>query len=310
MRPILADVCESEDCPLLLEVPEVSNMREVFGEVKPVVAGVTGGVLSTLALHPLDNIKIRCAAGRGSCASQFSSILRGPLGVRGFYQGIQPNITLSAVSWGTYFLTYEWSKKRLSSSSGELSPLCQVLAALEAGTITMVISNPLQVLRTRMVLSSPSPSTSTSSTAMAPASTISTAAAILQREGLGALFRGFSPNLIGVTHGTVQMALYDQLKHRYKAFVGREDLWTREHVLLAALSKMVACFTTYPCQVVRTVLQCDPVGGEVPSVRAVVRELWERQGLRAFYRGLTPHLLHVTPNVCIIFAVYEAVMKL
>ena len=27
-------------------------------------------------------------------------------------------------------------------------------------------------------------------------------------------------------------------------------------------------------------------------------------------RGLAPHLLHVTPNVCIIFAVYESVMRL
>ena len=27
-------------------------------------------------------------------------------------------------------------------------------------------------------------------------------------------------------------------------------------------------------------------------------------------RGLAPHLLHVTPNVCIIFAVYESVMSL
>ena len=28
------------------------------------------------------------------------------------------------------------------------------------------------------------------------------------------------------------------------------------------------------------------------------------------FRGLVPHLLHVTPNVCIIFAVYESVMSL
>merc|ERR1712106_212693 len=160
----------------------------------------------------------------------------------------------------------------------------------------MVVSNPLQVLRTRMVLSTGHHHTSLTT--------------ILQREGPGALFRGFSPNLIGVTHGTVQMALYDQLKQRYKIMAGREELWTREHVLLAAISKMVACFSTNPCQVVRTVMQCEPVSGEVPSVRGVVRELREKQGLRAFYRGLVPHLLHVTPNVCIIFAVYEAIMKL
>ena len=85
---------------------------------------------------------------------------------------------------------------------GELSPVSQVMAALEAGIVTMLVSNPLQVLRTRLVLATHHTQPST------------TLATILQREGLGALFRGFSPNLIGVTHGTVQMVLYDQLKQR------------------------------------------------------------------------------------------------
>ena len=101
---------DSEDCPLLLEVPPGSVGSPAaallpLSDLKPVLAGVTGGVLSTLALHPLDNIKIRCAAGRGTCFTQFHTILRGPLGIRGFYQGMSPNLTLSAVSWGTYFLT-------------------------------------------------------------------------------------------------------------------------------------------------------------------------------------------------------------
>lgn len=264
--------------------------------VKPVLAGVAGGVISTLALHPLDTLKIRCAAGRGTCVKHFRAIRHGPRGLKGFYQGMSPNLTLSALSWGTYFFTYEAAKRRLSSLAGDLSPLCQALAALEAGIVTMILSNPLQVLRTRMVLSAQS------------CTTTATATTILQREGLGAFVRGFSPNLVGVTHGTIQISLYDHFKKRYKEVVGRDELLSREHVMLAAGSKMVACLATYPCQVVRTVMQDEPQG-QAPTARQVVRDLYSGQGLRGFYRGLAPHLLHVTPNVCIIFAVYEADRK-
>jgi len=266
-------------------------------EIKPLLAGTAGGILSTLLLHPLDNIKIRCAAGQGTCINHFRSIRSGPEGFKGFYRGMSPNLGLSAFSWATYFFTYESSKRRLMSISGEISSLCQALAALEAGIITMILSNPLQVLRTRMVLSS------------SKSGTAATVNSILQREGLGALFRGFSPNLVGVAHGTLQFSLYDAMKRRYKMMMLKEDLVAREHLVLAAGSKMLASLATYPCQVVRTVMQDEHVG-QTPTARQVVRDIVHQQGVRGLYRGLLPHLLHVTPNVCIIFTVYEAVLKL
>ncbi len=82
-----------------------------------------------------------------------------------------------------------------------------------------------------------------------------------------------------------------------------------EHIGIAAVSKMVASLFTYPCQVVRTVLQDVPQGAETRA-RDVFRSVWAGQGLRGLYRGLGPHLLHVTPNICIIFAMYEAVMNM
>jgi len=30
--------------------------------------------------------------------------------------------------------------------------------------------------------------------------------------------------------------------------------------------------------------------------------------MRGFYKGLGPYLLHVTPNVCIVFLVYERIV--
>jgi len=273
--------------------------------LKPALAGVSGGLLSTLVLHPLDTLKIRSAAGRGTCCETFNVLRRagGWAGLRGFYQGISPNCTLSAFSWGLYFLSYETAKQRLSQQGGEASPTVHTLAALEAGIVTMALTNPLQVLRTRMVLS----------TEASTMGSIPLASFIVQREGWGALFRGFAPNLIGVAHGTIQFSLYEAMKVRYRARIGGDqELRAREHICLAAVSKMLASLVTYPCQVVRTVLQNEPssLTGPRPLARHVARDLVTELGPRGLYRGLVPHLLHVTPNVCIIFAVYEAVMKL
>jgi len=288
--------------------------------LKPAFAGVSGGLLSTLLLHPLDTLKIRSAAGRGNCTQTFRVLTRagwpGLAGMRMFYQGISPNCTLSAFSWGLYFFSYEAAKKRLGTTSGEPSSMVQVLAAMEAGIWTMVFTNPLQVLRTRMVLCPQASSMGSFPLALG----------IVQREGLGALFRGFSPNLIGVTHGTMQFSLYEEMKVRYKTWSNsnfKSNLNIRssrssdyslvwwEHIGLAAASKMLASVVTYPCQVVRTVLQNEPSipGAGTPLARDVVRTLVREEGIKGLYRGLAPHLLHVTPNVCIIFAVYEAVMK-
>lgn len=99
------------------------------------VAGVSGGVTSTLILHPLDLIKIRFAGkffdvhifslfeknksffhleflvndGRTNAPqyrglmNAFISITRQE-GIRGLYKGVTPNVCGSGSAWGFYFL--------------------------------------------------------------------------------------------------------------------------------------------------------------------------------------------------------------
>jgi len=251
--------------------------------------------VSTLVLHPLDLLKTRGAAGRvGGLWEQCKQIWKCQ-GARGFYHGMSPNMALSGLSWGIYFLSYNAAKNRLEGQNG--GSVAQAAAAVEAGVITMMVTNPLQVVRTRMVLST------------SPCGMLALATSILHREGPAALFKGFTPNMIGVSHGTLQLVLYETLKEKYQASkLTSHNLGSFEHVGLAALSKMVASLATYPCQVVRTVLQDVPqVPGTNLRARDVASKLWQEKGTRGLYRGIIPHLMHVTPNICIIFAMYEAV---
>lgn len=76
------------------------------------VAGISGGVASTLLLHPLDLLKIRFAVDDGSVKDRpkyygmrhaFATVYRQE-GVKGLYKGVTPNLAGSASAWGLYFL--------------------------------------------------------------------------------------------------------------------------------------------------------------------------------------------------------------
>ena len=38
--------------------------------------------------------------------------------------------------------------------------------------------------------------------------------------------------------------------------------------------------------------------------------MWKQEGVRSFYKGITPRVLRVAPGQAIVFAVYERVSKL
>eukprot|EP00166_Cyanidium_caldarium_P006108 ctg_808.g278 len=95
------------------------------------VAGVGGGCLSTLALHPFDTVKTRLqaaaspAAGAAhfdyrSVADAVATIARNEGLGRGLYRGVVPALLGSSISWGIYFECYQRAKALLSCASGLL----------------------------------------------------------------------------------------------------------------------------------------------------------------------------------------------
>jgi solute carrier family 25 folate transporter 32 len=97
--------------------PSLSIASGLFATVKAVkyehlLAGISGGVVSTLLLHPLDLLKIRFAVDDGQAKDRpkyiglrhgFSTVLRHE-GFKGLYKGVIPNVTGAATAWGFYFL--------------------------------------------------------------------------------------------------------------------------------------------------------------------------------------------------------------
>jgi len=282
-------------------------------QVRHMIAGMSGGVVSTLLLHPLDLLKIRFAVDDGlqgrtkytSIGNAMSTIVRSE-GVRGLYRGVTPNVVTAGSSWGSYFLFYQTIKSRLQhgDSARQLGTGDHLVAASAAGLMTLVFTNPITVVKTRLCLQQKLASNIDPSkhyTGMVDAFV-----KISKYEGFAGLYKGFTPGLFGVVHGAIQFMAYEELKYCYNNYKKKpidSPISPALYLTFAAISKLVAALTTYPYQVVRARLQdaqCK-YQGCVDCVQKIVKY----EGMRGMYKGLTPYLVHVMPNICLVFLTYE-----
>jgi solute carrier family 25 folate transporter 32 len=65
----------------------------------------------------------------------------------------------------------------------------------------------------------------------------------------------------------------------------------------------VAAVATYPCQNLRSRQQAGELAGK--NAPTTLKGIIVNEGVLGLYRGLLPTLVHVTPNVCVVFLVYE-----
>ena len=306
----------------------------------PSVAGLSAGLLSTIIVHPLDILKTRLQMlpGRptknpflGTSLRTLTTIIRTerPLAL---YRGLTPNLLGNSSSWALYFLWYAQAQDLIRSyrqypPNQSLTTPDYLLASSASGTLTAILTNPLWVVKTRML------STPASSSGAYP-SMLRGLRAIHATEGLRGYFAGLTPALFGVSHGALYFGVYEKLKAWRRDVNLRSDtsqqsaglgnvngrLSNLDTILTSSLAKIVAGTATYPHQLVRTRMQ--NYGTESSSAAtsssstanksklgmiSTVRNIWREEGLMAFYKGLGPNLVRVVPSTCVTFLVYENV---
>ncbi|XP_046992068.1 mitochondrial folate transporter/carrier [Schistocerca americana] len=292
----------------------------VFSHVKyeHLIAGISGGVASTLILHPLDLIKIRFAVNDGQTkttpqykglTSAVTTIVQQE-GPRGLYRGVTPNVWGSGSAWGFYFLFYNTIKTWIQGGNSKkpLGPFLHMLAAAEAGILTLVMTNPIWVVKTRLCLQYSELDLSKLPDSKRYAGMMDALRKIYRTEGIRGLYRGFVPGIFGVSHGALQFMTYEEMKNKYNNYRNvpiDTKLGTGEYLTFAAVSKLVAAAATYPYQVIRARLQ-DQHHDYKGSWDCILRT-WRYEGVRGFYKGLSVNLTRVTPATMITFVVYENV---
>lgn len=264
-----------------------------------------------------------------------------------------PNIIGNSVSWGLYFFWYDKIKDGLHeyrtrgrdydatttiTTTGEASlrSMDYFLASGLSGVITSSLTNPIWVIKTRMLMTG----------AHAPgaySSFISGVRSIYRQDGILGFYRGFVPALFGVSHGALQFMAYERLKQfRSKSRLSskyakkKEDGMDSDHehgtagvntiaspsaaapaptttkildnadyLLSSSLSKIFAGCLTYPYQLLRSRLQAYDADKTYRGLVDAIVQIWQKEHVKGFYKGLVPNLVRVLPSTCLTFLVYE-----
>jgi solute carrier family 25 phosphate transporter 23/24/25/41 len=170
--------------------------------------------------------------------------------------------------------------------------------------IGQVAVYPLEICKTRLAIAAPG----------VYAGLLDCLRSVVQREGVGALYKGLGTSVIGIVpYAGIDLAVNSALKDvASRVYSARgEEPGVSAVLACGMISSTMAMLCTYPINLVRTRLQASGMPGttEYAGPLDVVRQAVRAGGLGALYQGLLPNLLKVLPATSISYAVYDRLCK-
>ncbi|XP_031710533.1 solute carrier family 25 member 36-A-like [Anarrhichthys ocellatus] len=186
------------------------------------------------------------------------------------------------------------------------------------GTVGAILTCPLEVVKTRLQSSSVtlyvsevhlSTVNGASVARVAPPGPLHCLKLILEREGPRSLFRGLGPNLVGVAPSrAIYFAAYSTAKEKLNGVLEPDS--TQVHMVSAGLAGFTAITATNPIWLIKTRLQLETRSRGERRMNAFdcVRRVYQMDGLRGFYRGMSASYAGISETV-IHFVIYESIKR-
>ncbi|KAL4919548.1 mitochondrial carrier domain-containing protein [Aspergillus aurantiobrunneus] len=302
------------------------------------IAGGIAGAVSRTATAPLDRLKVYLIAKTGAKSSALNAAKDGaPLkaagraskslvdavrelwragGIRSLFAGNGLNVVKVMPESAIKFGAYESAKRAFARIEGHndpkrLRPTSQFLSGGFGGMVAQCFVYPLDTLKFRMQCEVVEGGLKGNQLIAA------TAQKVWKKNGMFGFFRGLPLGLIGMfPYAAIDLSTFEYLKRTLLTRKARTHGCHEDDVPLSnfatgaigALSGGVSASVVYPLNVLRTRMQAQ---GTVlhpttyNGVMDVARKTVQSEGVRGFYKGLTPNLLKVAPAVSISYVVYE-----
>lgn len=155
-------------------------------------------------------------------------------GVRALYRGMVPHLVGVVPARALYFGTFSWSKRELGKQL-ELDPhgmLLNWLGGVAAGVVTITLTSPVWVVKTRLQLQ-----VGNGKGSVAPGTGVRQyrsawhcVTSMMRHEGPRAFFAGMSASYVGISESSIQFMLYEKFKSLIKQRRVRqcEEAWQLE----------------------------------------------------------------------------------
>ncbi|KAE9013863.1 hypothetical protein PF004_g8549 [Phytophthora fragariae] len=224
--------------------------------------------------------------------------LEGPLAL---YAGLPPTLLTAIPSTAVYFTSYELLLKRLKAAFPEQNHgLLAMASGSMARAASTTIFSPFELIRVQMQ-------------AVANAHPFATYVRQVWQGGARQLFTGLGATLardipfsafywFGIETSkeylTERVPIADAQRRRISvAFVS------------GVLAGVLATVVTHPFDVIKTRSQLVVYSKDMapaPSIRQLLRHMWETEGARGMTAGLVPRVVKVAPACAIMISLYEA----
>ncbi|KAH6910314.1 succinate/fumarate mitochondrial transporter [Coprinopsis sp. MPI-PUGE-AT-0042] len=296
-----------------------SNKKPV-GVATHIAAGGIAGACEALACQPLDTIKVRMQLSksglvpgtkpRGFFATGAIIVKREtPLalykGLGAVLSGIVPKMAIRFASFEAYrgFLA--------DKATGKTSTGGIFVAGLGAGvTEAVAVVTPMEVVKIR--LQAQQHSLADPLEAPRYRNAAHAVYTIVREEGFATLYRGVS--LTALRQATNQGANFTAYQEIKKIALRMQpdlvELPSYQHMLFGLISGAMGPFSNAPIDTIKTRLQkatAAPGQSAFQRIVAIAADMWKHEGVKSFYKGITPRVLRVAPGQAIVFAVYERV---
>ncbi|BFG30465.1 hypothetical protein CerSpe_167390 [Prunus speciosa] len=332
------------------------------------LAGAGGGMIAQIITYPLQTVNTRQQTERVAKKSLANSKRLGTLvqilqvirsdGWGGLYSGLKPSLLGTAASQGIYYYFYQVFKNKAEAiavarkakghGDGTVGMFSWLLVAALAGSLNVLLTNPIWVLVTRMqthtqaerkimeerkeaLLKEASENCLTGSELQVklaeldsikphPYGTWQAVHEVYSEAKITGFWKGIVPTLIMVCNPAIQFMIYESsLKHlrakRADRKQGSKNITALEVFLLGALAKLGATISTYPLLVVKSRLQAkQEIGGNI-SLRYsgtvdAIRKMIQYEGLPGFYKGMSTKIAQSVFAASVLFMVKEELLKI
>ena len=151
---------------------------------------------------------------------------------------------------------------------------------------------------------------------------------VVKEEGPSALWRGVS--LTALRQGTNQagkcsfpetdervkheliltanFTAYSYLRTQLSIYHKNEPIPAWQTSVIGLISGAMGPFSNAPIDTIKTRLQkavATPGESAVSRIVNIASEMWKQEGVRSFYKGITPRVMRVAPGQAVTFTVYE-----
>jgi len=286
--------------------------------------GIAGGVSRT-AVAPLERLKILQQV-HGRTATEYGTVYRGlntilqKDGLRGFFIGNGANCIRIVPNSAVKFFCYERITDAIFQFRRTLDPECEMnvfnrlAGGAGAGIIAMTSVYPLDMVRGRLTVQA--------GTVHQYNGMVDATRKIIQHEGVGSLYKGLLPSVIGVIpYVGLNFAVYETLKDMLAAKLelkSSKELSVAQSLTCGGFAGAVGQTVAYPFDVVRRRLQVAGWQGSASKTMEKAKysgmmdcfgKIARYEGVGAFFHGLSANYIKVMPSIAIAFVTYEEVKR-